>query len=110
MLQLQEVTDERFRETEAFLTLVREDLAQKGVRNLEAVELGLREAITKDARRGLEGLYRNVELPVAGGAGRLGEKCHSERATEVETICRAAHPSAELRLLRGNRRWPCPSG
>ena len=66
--------------------MVREDLAQKGVRNLEAVELGLREAITKDARRLLEGLYQDPDLTMPNHTGRPGEKCHRERAKDVETI------------------------
>ncbi len=56
------------------------------MRNLEAVELGLREAITKDARRALEGLYRQADLPMANRVGRPGEKCHKDRAKEVETL------------------------
>ncbi|MGH7997672.1 MAG: hypothetical protein ACREFX_15105 [Opitutaceae bacterium] len=32
------------------MKLVRDDLAKNGVRNLEAVELGLREAVMKDSR------------------------------------------------------------
>jgi len=50
------------------------------------VELGLREAITKDARRALEALYRDADLPTPGRDGRPGEKCHRKRTKEVETI------------------------
>ena len=66
--------------------MVREDLAQKGVRNLETVEMGLREAITKDARRILEELYQDPDLTMPNHAGRPGEKCHQGRAKDVETI------------------------
>ena len=66
--------------------MVRADLALKGVRNLETVELGLREAITKDARRLLEGLYQDAGLKMPNHAGQPGEKCHRGRAKDVETI------------------------
>jgi len=66
--------------------VVRADLAQKGVRNLETVEMGLREAITKDARRILEELYQDPELTMPNHAGRPGEKCHQGRAKDVETL------------------------
>jgi hypothetical protein len=66
--------------------VVRADLAQNGVRNLETVELGLREAITKDARRLLEGLYQDPALKMPNHAGQPGEKCHRGRAKDVATI------------------------
>lgn len=66
--------------------MVRADFAQKGVRNMEAVELGLREAITKDARRMLEQLYQDPDLTMPNHAGQPGEKCHLGRANEVETL------------------------
>jgi len=66
--------------------VVRQDLAEKGVRNLETVELGLREAITKDARRLLEGLYQDPDLTMPNHAGQPGEKCHRGRAKDVATI------------------------
>lgn len=56
------------------------------MRNLEAVELGLREAIAKDARRALETLYRDADLAVAGHAARPGEKRHAGRTKQVETL------------------------
>ena len=66
--------------------MVRADLAAKGVRNLASVEMGLREAITKDARRLLEGLYQDPDLTMPDHAGRPGEKCHRGREKVVETI------------------------
>ena len=66
--------------------MVRADLAQKGVRNLETVEMGLRAAITKDARRLLEGLYQDPDLTMPNHAGQPGEKCHRGREKDVETI------------------------
>lgn len=65
---------------------MRADLARHGVRNLEAVELGLREAIMKDARRVLESLYQTAELSLPDQAGRPGEKRHAERPKEVQTL------------------------
>ena len=66
--------------------MVREDFAQKGVRNMETVEMGLREAITKDARRILEKLYQDPDLTMPNHAGRPGEKCHPGREKDVETL------------------------
>jgi hypothetical protein len=66
--------------------VVRADFAQKGVRNMETVEMGLREAITKDARRILERLYQDPDLTMPNHAGRPAEKCHPGRAKEVETL------------------------
>jgi hypothetical protein len=65
---------------------VREDFARQGVRNLEAIELGLREAIAKDARRALESLYREADLVVPGAQARPGEKRHAARTKQVETL------------------------
>jgi hypothetical protein len=85
-LQPPEVQAEQFRETEAFLRLVRADLRQAGVRNLEAVELGLREALFKDAGRLLEKLYAQSGLSRPGDARRPGEKCHASRSKAVLTL------------------------
>jgi hypothetical protein len=56
------------------------------VRNLAAVELGLREALFKDARGLLEKLYSQPGLCVPGDASRPGEKCHVDRSKEVLTL------------------------
>ena len=56
------------------------------MRNLEAVELGLRTALFHDARHLLESLYANPDLPVPGQAGLPGEKCHPRRPKEVATL------------------------
>lgn len=66
--------------------MVREDFAQKGVRNMETVEMGLREAIFKDARHILERLYQDPDLTMPNHTGRPGEKCHLGRAKDVETL------------------------
>ena len=54
--------------------------------NLEAVELGLREALLKDGRRLLEQLLQDPGLQVADNTSRPGEKCHPQRLKQVHTI------------------------
>jgi len=66
--------------------LVRQSLASQGVANLEAVELGLREALFKDGRRLLEALYNQPGLRVPDNAGRPGEKCHPARPKDIHTL------------------------
>ncbi len=68
------------------MTLVRQSLAQQGAANLEAVELGLREALFKDGRRLLEALYNAPDLRVPDNASRPGEKCHPGRSKEIQTL------------------------
>lgn len=53
---------------------------------MEAVELGLREAINKDARRVLEKLYEQADLAMPGQAARPGEKRHALRPRQVQTV------------------------
>jgi len=53
---------------------------------MEAVELGLREAINKDARRVLEKLYEQADLAMPGQAARPGEKRHALRPKQVQTV------------------------
>lgn len=54
--------------------------------NLEAVELGLREALFKDGRKLLESLYNQEGLCVPDDASRPGEKCHAQRAKDIRTL------------------------
>jgi hypothetical protein len=61
------------------------------VGNLEAIELGLREALLKDGRRLLESLLESDALNIPENAGRSGEKCHPERPLEVDCIFGAIH-------------------
>lgn len=68
------------------MNVVRQDLARHGVANLEAVELGLREALLKDGRALLETLYNQPDLRVPDDASRPGEKCHPDRAKDVHTL------------------------
>ena len=53
---------------------------------MEAVELGLREALFKDGRRLLEQLYNSPDLRVPDNASRPGEKCHPDRAKDIQTL------------------------
>jgi hypothetical protein len=53
---------------------------------MEAVELGLREALFKDGRALLEKLYNQAGLSVPDNTGRRGEKCHSQRSKDIHTL------------------------
>ena len=48
--------------------------------------MGLREALSKDGRRLLEQLYDQADLAVPDNASRPGEKCHPDRAKNVDTL------------------------
>jgi hypothetical protein len=85
-LQPAELAHEQFQETEAFLRLARQDLQRNGVRNCEAIELGLRAALLRDGRRLLEQLYAQSELTIADNASRPGEKCHPQRSLRLHSI------------------------
>lgn len=65
---------------------MKEDFARQGVGNLEAVELGLRQALLKDGRHLLEQLLREAALNVPDNTSRPGEKCHPHRTKPVQTI------------------------
>jgi hypothetical protein len=73
-------------ETQAFLNLVRQQWTALGVKNLEAVETGLREALRRDGRRLLEQLLNSAQFRVPEDQGRPGEKCHPLRPKDVETV------------------------
>jgi hypothetical protein len=66
--------------------LARQSLAQDGVRNGEAIELGLREALLKDGRPLLQNLYAQMELAVPNNASKPGEKCHHDRPLQMHSI------------------------
>ena len=85
-LQPPEVAHEQFQESAAFLNVVHQSLAHQGVAKLEAVELGLREALFKDARRVLQQLYNQPGLQVPDDASRPGEKCHPDRVKDIHTL------------------------
>jgi hypothetical protein len=59
---------------------------RQGVGNLEAIELGLREALFKDGRRLLESLYAQADLSIPDNASRSGEKCHPNRALQMHSL------------------------
>ena len=54
--------------------------------NLEAVELGLREALFKDGRKLLERLYTQDGLKIPENASRPGEKCHPQRTKQIHSL------------------------
>ncbi len=56
------------------------------MRNLEAVEVGLREALFRDACGILGELLNDPALPVPEDHGRPGEKCHPFRPKEALTL------------------------
>lgn len=57
-----------------------------GVGNLEAVELGLREALLKDGCQLLENLLEQCSSELPDNIGQRGEKCHPDRSKKVETL------------------------
>lgn len=65
---------------------MRENFVRQGVGNLEAIELGLREALLKDGRRLLEQLLNQAQEHLADNASRPGEKCHLDRVKRGRTI------------------------
>lgn len=65
---------------------MREDFARQGVGNVEALELGLREALLKDGRRLLEQLLGQADQSLADNTTHPGEKCHPGRGKQVRTI------------------------
>lgn len=48
--------------------------------------MGLREALFKDGRALLEALYSQPDWSVPDNASRPGEKCHSDRAKDIQTL------------------------
>lgn len=54
--------------------------------NLEAVELGLREALLKDGRRLLQNLLEQCSDTLPENASQPGEKRHPDRSKEIETL------------------------
>lgn len=54
--------------------------------NLEAIELGLRQALLQDGRQLLEQLLQQADRNIPANTSRPGEKCHPKRAKPVQTI------------------------
>lgn len=57
-----------------------------GLGNLEAVELGLRQALLKDGRRLLQNLLEQSAASCPDNTSQPGEKCHPARPKEIETL------------------------
>lgn len=70
---------------------MRQQWEKQGVGNLEAVELGLRQAILKDGCRLLEQLLESLDASLPNGTRQEGEKCHAHRPRHVETIFGTLH-------------------
>lgn len=68
------------------LRLVREGFARQGVGNLEAIELGLRQALLQDGRYLLEQVLVQAGVSLADNTRRPGERCHLKRTKPVQTI------------------------
>ena len=66
--------------------MVRQDLQRHGLRNGEAIELGLRQALLKDGRRLLEELYAQAQFSIPNNDSRPGEKCHPQRKLQMHSI------------------------
>lgn len=65
---------------------MRQQWERDGIGNLEAVELGLREALLKDGRRLLEELLEHCAGQLLDNLSEPGEKCHPHRARKVQTL------------------------
>lgn len=66
--------------------MVRQQWERSGVGNLEAVELGLREALLKDGRQLLQNLLEECSAELPENTSFPGEKHHSDRSRKVETL------------------------
>jgi len=61
-------------------------LSRNGVRNCEAIELGLRQALLRDGRLLLQQLYAQTDLAIPDDASRPGEKVHTGRVLQMHSI------------------------
>lgn len=59
--------------------------------NLEAVELGLREALLKDGRQLLQNLLEHCAAQQPDWTSQPGEKCHPDRSKKVDTLFGSIH-------------------
>jgi hypothetical protein len=66
--------------------VVRQQWERAGVGNLEAVELGLREALFKDGSRLLQNLLEECAADLPDNVSLTGEKHHSDRSKKIETV------------------------
>jgi hypothetical protein len=75
---------------------------------MEAVELGLRQALLKDGRALLEKLYNQPDLSVPDNASQPGEKCHPHRAKEIHTLFGAIEVGRNYFYRPATNRGRCP--
>lgn len=75
---------------------------------MEAVELGLREALFKDGRKLLEDLYNQEGLDVPGDASQPGEKCHAQRARDIRTLFGVIQVRRNYYYAPENQTGRCP--
>lgn len=61
-------------------------MKRNGVRNSEAIELGLRQALLKDGCFLLQQLYTQTDICIPEDASRRGEKVHTDRALPMRTL------------------------
>lgn len=76
--------------------------------NLEAVELGLREALFKDGRKLLEDLVNRPGLDIPGDASLPGERIHPHRLKEVRTLFGIIELRRNYYYDHVNQRGRCP--
>lgn len=69
-----------------FLNLVHRQWSEQGINNLEAVELGLRQALLQDGRVLLEQLLQSLAEQFDQQPPRKGQKRHPDRLRRIETI------------------------
>ena len=61
-------------------------MTHDGVRNSEAIELGLRAALLRDGRQLLQELYGQADLSIPKNTSRAGEKCHADRLRTMHSV------------------------
>lgn len=61
-------------------------MTNDGVRNSEAIELGLRAALLRDGRQLLQCLYAQADLSIPENSSRTGEKCHADRLRMMHSV------------------------
>jgi hypothetical protein len=88
--------------------LVRRHWDQKGIDNLEAVELGLRRALLADGRALLEQLIQSVADGLKEAQGQPGEKCHADRPRSVATIFGSLELKRDYLYSPKDKQGRCP--
>jgi len=78
------------------------------VNNLEAVELGLRQALLQDGRALLEELVQSVADGLALAQPQKGEKCHADRPRGVETIFGSIRLQRDYLYSPQDKQGRCP--